>query len=703
VAAELPTSLAANPRLSTWISLDEPGRITVRVGKVELGQGILTALAQIVAEELDVDLSRVTIRPASTAYGPVEGSTSGSLSIAHSGAALRQVCAEVRALLLAASAAKLGRAADGFDVRDGDICDSRRHALLSYWDVADDVDLDRDAAGTATPKAPSEMVGAGPLRLDLPDKVFGRPRFIHDLSLPGQVFGRVVRPPSRGATLMTVDDGGLEEPDVLAVVRDGSFLGVVAAREEAAVRAASALARAARWRERETLPHEAEVPEWLRGAPSVATDIGGPPSPNVAAGVVDTVRAHYFRPYIAHASVAPSCGIAQWQKGAVTVWSHTQNVHGLRAAIAQGLEIAHADVVVHHVEGAGCYGHNAADDAAFDAVLLARAVAGRPVQVVWSREDELAWAPFGPASVVELTAGLGPDGTVRTWRHEVWSNGHTARPGYAGLSGLLAMSDVADGEPPEPAADPPLRRGGGSLRNANPGYAFESRHLVGHRVLEMPLRTSALRSLGAFTNVFAIESFVDELALRSGADPVEYRLRHLADERARAVVERARHVAGWQERLDGEATGRGIGFARYKGTSGYCAVVAEVEAVHEVRVRRLVVVADVGRIVSADGVANQLEGGAVQAASWTLLERVRFDRRTVTSTDWETYPILRFSAIPTVQVDLVSRPDRPSVGAGEIAQGPTAAAIANAVYDALGVRVRELPLTPERIVAAIAE
>lgn len=703
MAAELPTSLAANPRLATWISLDEPGRITVRVGKVELGQGILTALAQIVAEELDVDLSRVTIRPASTAYGPAEGSTSGSLSIARSGAALRQVCAEVRALLLAASAAKLGRAADGFDVRDGDICDSRGHVLLSYWDVADDVNLDRDAAGTVTPKAPSEMVVAGPLRLDLPDKVFGRPRFIHDLALPGQVFGRVVRPPSRGATLMAVDDGGLDDPDVLAVVRDGSFLGVVAAREEAAVRAASALARGAHWRERETLPHEAEVPEWLRGAPSVDTDIGGPPSPDVAAGVVDTVRAHYFRPYIAHASVAPSCGIAQWQKGAVTVWSHTQNVHGLRAAIAQALEIVHADVIVHHVEGAGCYGHNAADDAAFDAVLLARAVAGRPVQVVWSREDELAWAPFGPAAVVELTAGLGPDGTVRTWRHEVWSNGHTARPGYAGLPGLLAMSDVAGGEPPEPAADPPLTRGGGSLRNADPGYAFPSWHLVGHRVLEMPLRTSALRSLGAFTNVFAIESFVDELAVRSGADPVEYRLRHLADERARAVVERARQVAGWEERLDGDSTGRGIGFARYKGTSGYCAVVAEVEAVHEVRVRRLVVVADVGRIVSADGVANQLEGGAVQAASWTLLERVRFDRRTVTSTDWETYPILRFSAVPTVQVDLVSRPDRPSVGAGEIAQGPTAAAIANAVYDALGVRVRELPLTPERIVAAIAE
>ncbi|HEX5994085.1 MAG TPA: molybdopterin cofactor-binding domain-containing protein [Jiangellales bacterium] len=703
MAAELPASLAANPRLSTWISLDEPGRITVRVGKVELGQGILTALAQIVAEELDVDLSRVTVRPASTAYGPAEGSTSGSLSIAQSGAALRQVCAEVRALLVAASAAKLGQTVTGFDVRDGDIRDSLGHVLFSYWDVADDVDLDRDAAGNVAPKVPSATVGPAPLRLDLPDKVFGRPRFTHDLALPGQLFGRVVRPPSRGATLETVDDGVLAEPEVLAVVRDGSFLGVVAAREEVAVRAASALTRAARWREHETLPDENQLPAWLRGAATDDTDIGGPPSTDVADGVVDAVRAQYFRPYLAHASVAPSCGIAQWEGGAVTVWSHTQNVHGLRAAIAQALRISHADVAVHHVEGAGCYGHNGADDAAFDAVLLARAVAGRPVQAVWSREDELAWAPFGPATLVELTAGVGSDGTVRTWRHEVWSTGHTSRPGYPGGPGLLAMTQVSPGEAPEPAVDPPLARGGGNLRNADPGYAFPSRHLVGHRILDMPLRTSALRSLGAFTNVFAIESFVDELAVRSGADPVEYRLRHLADERARAVVERAHQVSGWAQPLDGESAGRGIGFARYKGTGGYCAVVAEVEAVHEVRVRRLVVVADVGRIVSADGVANQLEGGAVQAASWTMLEQVRFDRRTVTSNDWETYPILRFSAIPTVQVDLVSRPDRPSVGAGEIAQGPTAAAIANAVHDALGVRIRDLPLTRERIIAAIAK
>jgi nicotinate dehydrogenase subunit B len=700
--AELPKSLAANPRLTTWISLDEPGRVAVSVGKVEVGQGIVTALAQIAAEELDVGLDRIVMRPASTAYGPDEGVTSGSLSVSDSGAALRQAAAEVRALLLHAAAAKLGGRPDRLIVRDGEICDERGTPLVSYWDLADTVSLDRPATGATKPKR-SLATGAdpSPQRLDLPDKIAGRPRFIHDLALPGQLFGRVVRPPSRDARLVTVDEASAG-PGVLAVVRDGDFLGVVAEREEVAVRAAGGLAAAAAWDERDSLPAAADIAAWLRAARSEPIEVAATDAPTPA-DVVEVMRASYSRPFLAHASLAPSCGVAQWDDGVVTVWSHTQSVHGLRRAIAQALGKPGTDVTVHHVEGAGCYGHNGADDAAFDAVLLARALPGRPVQVVWSRADELGWAPLGPAMVVDLAAGIDGAGMIVSWQHDVWSNGHVARPGYAGTPGLLAAGQLAGGAAPAPAADPPPARGGGLVRNADPGYDFPWRRVTGHRVLDMPLRTSALRSLGAFANVFAIESFMDELALRCGADPLEYRLAQLSDDRARRVLQRAAAVAGWADYHRDEACGHGIGFARYKGRGGYCAVVAEVEAVHEVRVRRLVIAADVGRVVSQDGVANQLAGGAVQATSWTLLEQVRFDRRTVTSTDWESYPILRFSAAPAVEVDIVSRPEQPSLGAGEIAQGPTAAAIGNAVRDALGVAVRDLPLTPERIVAALED
>jgi CO/xanthine dehydrogenase Mo-binding subunit len=329
-------------------------------------------------------------------------------------------------------------------------------------------------------------------------------------------------------------------------------------------------------------------------------------------------------------------------------------------------------------------------------------VPGRPVQVVWSRADELGWAPFGSAMVVDLAAGLDADGRVLSWWHDGWSYGHIGRPGYAGSHGLLGAS-ARDRLPLPPAVDPPLAAGGGTARNADPGYDFASRRITGYRVQDAPLRTSALRALGAFVNVFAIESFMDELARRAGIDPVDYRLLHLSDPRGRAVIEHAAEAAGWGSRPSDGAVGYGLGYARYKGTSGYCAVVAEVEAETEVRVRRLVIAADVGRVVSLDGVVNQVEGGAIQATSWTLREQVRFDRRTVTSTDWESYPILRFSEVPAVQVEVISRPEEPSLGAGEIAQGPTAAAIANAVRDVLGVDVRDLPLTPERIVAAIED
>jgi hypothetical protein len=357
-------------------------------------------------------------------------------------------------------------------------------------------------------------------------------------------------------------------------------------------------------------------------------------------------------------------------------------------------------VVVEHVENAGCYGHNGADDAAFDAVLLARAVPGRPVQVRWSRQDELTWAPLGSAMAVEVSAQLDAAGAIASWSYDVWSQGHTARPGYAGVPGLLAAAHLEHPLPAPPAADPPETAGGGGTRNAVPIYAVGSRCIRGHRVLDNAIRTSALRALGAHMNVFSIESFVDELAAAAGADPLEYRLRHLTDPRARDVLTTAAEAAGWGSPTP-EGTGHGIGMARYKGRGAYCAVVAEVEAETGIRVRRLTIAVDVGRVINPAGVRMQLEGGAIQATSWTLKERVRFDRRRITSADWESYPILRFGEVPEVAVHLLDRPDLPAVGAGEAAQGPTSGAIANALAAAVGVRVRDLPLTVEAVTAAI--
>jgi nicotinate dehydrogenase subunit B len=708
----LPRALVANPRLSRWIGIGPDGTVTVRMGKVELGQGILTALAQIAADELDVDLDRIRMTAADTVESPDVGGTSGSMSVADAGAALRLVCANVRAALVAAAVAWLDLDPATVVVRGGEVGDAAGVRRAGYGELAARVDLDRDATD-ATPKPTdrSGVVGTSVPRLDLPDKVAGRPRFIHDLALPDQLVGRVCRPPSPGARLVTVDPAPVAAwPDVVSVVRDGDFLGVVARTATAADRAVARLRELARWREAETLPDENDVGAFLRAGPheTSTVDETGPADAATRAGAPGPAgrrhRAAYARPYLAHASIAPSCAVAHWDGPTVRVWSHSQNIYALRRAIARVLARPADAVVVRHVEGAGCYGHNGADDVAFDAVLLARSVAGRPVQVTWSRADELTWSPVGSAMAVDVEATTDPDGAVTDWTYDVFGQGQVARPGYAGAPGLLAAAHLAHPHPLPPPSDPSAGNDGGTSRNSVPIYALPRRHIRTHRLTRVPLRSSSLRSLGAFLNVFAIESFMDELALAHGRDPLEYRLAHLDDPRAREVLLAAADLGGWNadDRPGrGDGVGRGLGLARYKGYGAYCAVVAEVEAVHEVRVRRLALAVDVGRVVNPDGVVNQIEGGAIQATSWTLKERVRFDRRRVTSDSWQTYPILRFTEVPEVDVHIVSRVDEPSVGAGEAAQGPTAAAIGNAVAAAIGVRVRELPITAERVVAAI--
>jgi CO/xanthine dehydrogenase Mo-binding subunit len=415
-----------------------------------------------------------------------------------------------------------------------------------------------------------------------------------------------------------------------------------------------------------------------------------------------TLEATYTRPYIIHGSIGPSCAVAQFEDGTMTVWTHTQGVYPDRAAIAEMLGMPKEQVRCIHAEGSGCYGHNGADDAAGDAALLARALPGRPVRVQWMREQEHAWEPYGPAMVVKANASLDASGRIANWDYAVWSNTHSTRPGPAGS--LIAARDVANPFPEPPPKPLPMPEGGGD-RNSIPAYKFPSARVIYHFLPVMPVRVSALRSLGAFMNVFAIESFMDELAGNAGEDPVAFRLNHLDDPRARDVVSKAADEFGWRRDRTQPGRGRGFAFARYKNLAAYCAVACEVDIEHHTgraRLVRAVAAVDAGQVVNSDGLANQIEGAILQSTSWTFYESVTFDQTRITSVDWATYPILRFSAVPdSVEVHIINRPGAPFLGSGEAGQGPTAAALANAVAHATGKRLRDLPLSRERIKAAI--
>jgi CO/xanthine dehydrogenase Mo-binding subunit len=513
-------------------------------------------------------------------------------------------------------------------------------------------------------------------------------------------YGRVVRPPARAADLTGLADLDLGRDVVL--VRDGSFLGVVAPTDRAALRAAGRVARAARWRTVPSLPDARDLRGFMLAAPSEDQTVVDQPD-DQAGPAARTLTAEFTRPFLAHASVAPSCAIARWDGGSVTVWSHTQGIFLLRDAIAAGLGLQPGQVTVQYVEGAGVYGQNGADDVAMDAVLLARAVPGQAVRVQWTREDEMCWSPLGSAMLARISAGLDAGGRIVTWRQDVWSNGFMGRPTMGGNPRLLALTHLAGGRPMPAAPDLQPANWMGASRNAVPGYDIPGIQVTRHRLLDMPIRTSSLRSLGAHLNVFAIESFMDELAAVAGADPVGFRLAHLTDPRARQVLIEAADMAGWDTRGRRDDIGYGAGVARYSGIAGYCAAVAEVEADTDIRVRRLWLAVDVGRVINPDGVINQVEGGAVQSASWTLREQVQFDRDKITSAGWDSYPILRFTETPEVTVHIVDAPGEAEVGAGEVAQGPVAGAIGNAVADAVGVRLRDLPLTRERVARAIEE
>ncbi|HEY2248865.1 MAG TPA: molybdopterin cofactor-binding domain-containing protein [Bradyrhizobium sp.] len=702
-APKPPGSLATAPYLDSWIRIDADNTITVFTGKAELGQGFKTAFQQIAAEELDVAFDLLKVVTADTKLTANEGYTAGSNSMHNSGVAIQNAAAQVRALLVAEAAKRLDVAADGLRTESGSVIaqDGRR---LTYGELVADNMLHVQAQPTSKLKDPAtfKVMGQSVPRIDIPAKVTGGAAYVQDLRLPGMVHARVVRPPSYGAQLTDCYTAGVEQmPGVVKVVRDGNFLAVVTEKEFQAVKAMQALAAAAKWQENARLPKQDDLPAALMALPSQDTTIFE--HSDASARGSKTLEATYTRPYQAHGSIGPSCAVAQFVDGAMTVWSHTQGVYPDRAAIAEMLRMPPASVRLIHVEGSGCYGHNGADDAAADAALIARAFPGRPVRVQWMREQEHAWEPFGPAMVTKLKASLDDGGKIADWQFDVWSNTHSMRPGGAGAM-LAAQHMALSIKPPEPKPLP-LPEGGGD-RNAIPIYKFPNARVVHHFIPDMPVRISAMRALGAYHNVFSIESFVDELALLAGADPVEFRLKHLDDPRGRDVIEKAANEFGWRKGQQAPPDGGfGFAFARYKNLAAYCAIASEVEVIGETgraRLVRAVAAVDSGQVVSPDGLINQIEGAIMQSTSWTLYEAVTFDETRITSIDWQTYPILRFDAVPeAIDVHIINRPGQPFLGSGETAQGPAAASLANAIANATGKRLRNLPLTRKRIKDAI--
>ncbi len=652
-------ALSHATRLTQRVHFERDGTVTIATGKVELGQGITTALAQIAADELGIDLQKIRVLPPSTQYSPDEGVTSGSLSIQDGGKGLRKACAELRALL-------------------------QKSGKKSYWDL-EVAGKDIPAEAPEKPAAEHRVVGTNAARVDLPGKFAGRAAYVHDMVLPGMLHARLLRAPSVYSKLVSI-------PDHPGLVRDGSFAAVVAAREEDAIETAKKLRAKAVWSETPAVPDD--IHAWLKANVTENKVTKEQSDPSAKARGVKRLQAEYRKPFIAHGSIGPSCAVARMTGDTLEVWSHTQGIFGLRQEIAMVLRMPEEKVIVRHAEGAGCYGHNGADDVGLDAAILTKRLGGKPVRLQWTREDEFHWEPYGPAMAVALDAQLDSAGNIVSWRHDLWSNGHTHRPGRSQKPVLLAAGELAQPFERAPSIDPPLPAGG-AQRNAIPGYEFPDVLVMHHYVRETRVRGSSLRSLGAFGNVFAIESFMDELAAAARVDPVAFRLRHLRDPRGRAVIEEAVRKFKWADWKGTEGKGRGIAYARYKNIGAYCAVIAEVEAGADLRVTRLVAAVDVGLPVNPDGVANQIEGGCVQATSWALKEAWRPG-----VAGWEDYPILKFSEAPPVEVFIV-KSAQPSLGAGECTMGPTVAAIANALDDALGVRVRELPLSKENITRAI--
>lgn len=698
--AELTFSLKDNPRIDRWLRFEPDRRVRIGTGKVELGQGVLTALAQIAAEELDLSIDQIRMMSGNSVEGPGEGYTASSWSIEHSGGAIRLVAAEVRALALKHAALRLNAAPDELTIVEGAFLRNGVSSGIDYWSIAGELDLSAEVTGSvpAKPQSSYRLVGTSVPRIDLPAKLTGS-GFIQDMTFPGMLHARTLRQPGRGAELVSLDEDAVRRRAgaEIRIVRVENFVAFVCADETAVRAAAVAASERAVWTGARSLHPEQATPGWVASQPS-DDRLMGDPRPELAPG---RVSARFTRSFLSHGSIAPSCAVAVYRDGMLTVWSHGQGMQPLRENIAKTLGLPLGNVACHHVQGPGCYGHNGADDAALDAALAAMAMPGSPIRLMWRREEEFGHEPLSSAMTVAVHAALDPAGRPLDWTTEIWSATHGQRPGVGGAY-LLAADALKEPPLQRKPFDIPLERGGGAARNGIPLYEMGAKRIDFHLIHDVPVRTSSLRGLGATLNVFAIEGFVDDLAARVGEDPLAYRLSMLSDPRARRVVEKAAAMANWASRdAGGTGSGLGIGLARYKNSSAYAAVVAAVEVDEAVRVTDVWCAVDAGLVINPDGLVNQIEGNIVQAISWTLIEEVRFGPQGISTTDWQSYPVIRFSDIPEICVELVDASEHPPLGVGECAGGPTAAAIGNAVAHALGTRIHDMPMTRDRIMAAI--
>lgn len=700
---DLPGSLKNHPVLDSWVHVPPEGRITVFSGKAELGQGIRTALLQVAAEELEVPPSAIDLVTADTARTPDEGLTAGSHSMQDGGTAILNACANVRMLLTRAAARRWGIEPERLTTNGKAQVVAPDGRSLDYGALAAELSLHVEAIPNAPRRDPRHYrtLGRDLPRVDIPAKLTGGAAYVQDLRLPGMLHARVVRGPSYGTRLATPQiERARRMPGVVAVIQNGQFLAVVAEREWQAIQAMRVAQDSDYIRDKPPLPVD-DGPHRLEKLP--AREISVLNTHDGARPVWKTVRGSFSRPWYSHGSIGPSCAVALAQGGGLTLWSHSQGVFDMHRAVAELVGLPPEKVRCIHTPSAGCYGQNGADDVTAEAGLIAMALPGRPIRLQWMREQEFGWEPCGCGMVTRVEAAIGPDTRIAHWNYEVWSNSHNNRP--VGAGGYAVAQEVRPGFPaPEPKPIP-MPEGDGD-RNANPLYVFPNMNVRYHFVPEMPLRVSALRSLGAHLNIFTIESVLDELALAGGVDPLAFRLAHMQDARARAVMIEATTRFGWKTRPRGDGRrGCGMAFARYKNIGAYCAIAMEIEVEREtgaITVHRVQAAVDAGQPASPDGIRNQVEGGILQSLSWATREAVTYDATRRTSFDWGSYPILRFEEVPgSIAVHVMDRPGDPFLGAGETAQGPTSAALANAIADATGARLRDMPLTPAVVKAAI--
>ena len=684
--------------VDSYLAIGRDGRITVYSGKVDLGTGLRTALTQIVAEELDVPLGHVTLVQGDTLLTPDQGPSFGSLSIQNGGAQLRRAAATARRALLERAAVKFKTDASTLSIRDGVIVgpNSRELALGS---VVGGRMLSLKLDQNAPLKSPADfkLVGKPVRRLDIPDKVTGRFTFMQDFKRPGMLHGRVIRPTGIGATLVSYDEGSISAiPGIVKVVRIENFLGVVAKSEWSAIKAARQLS--VEWSAWGGLPEQSQIWEHVRHTKILKDDITSNRGDSEAAliGAPRKLAATYDFAIHTHGSIGPSCAVAEFEKGTLTCWTASQATHNLRKQLAAMLGVADESVRCIYVDGAGCYGRNGHEDAAADAVLLARAV-GQPVRVQWMRADEHGWDPKGPPTLLDLRAGLDADGKISAWESELFIPsgiaGFVALVGadHAGLNSLGQLSP------------------GGVINDLAIPYAIPNVKTTAHRLESTPFKPSWIRSPGRMQNSFANECFLDEIAAATGADPLELRLQCLHDARGEELLERLAALSNWRQRpkpdRQGEiVTGRGLAYIKYELVRTYVGVVAEVQVntqSGEIVAKRFQIAHDCGQIINPDGLRNQIEGNVIQTVSRVLKEEVKFDRSMVTSLDWGSYPILTFPEVPEVVMDLIDRPNEVPWGGGEPTAAVVPSAIANAVFDATGVRLRSVPFTPSKVKSAL--